>query len=213
MRNSSQYRKRRHTAAFRVRQCNRLLAPVQGRQRLTGDPIDLQRPLQALAIVRLQSCGGFRIHLGEQAMHLRPAMLAGDGINFRPHLWVCRRQVGQALLQGLEIQHGATDQQRHSAGGMNIGNLAQRVFTKACRGIGFSRIEKAEQSVRRPGQHFRLRSGGADFQPLIDQRGIDIDDLQRQTLDQLDRRAGFTGAGRPHQKHHRLQCSHVSGPA
>ena len=86
---------------------------------------------------------------------------------------------------------------------MDIGDFPQGIVTESGGGVGFRRVEKAKQPVRGLGQHLWLRSGGAYFQPLIDQSGIDINDFQWQALNQLYRRTGFAGASRPHQKNHR----------
>jgi hypothetical protein len=172
----------------------------QRAHRPAGQGMNLQRTLNALRIVGVDPSRRLRVQALQSRVHRGPADdggLVGQGLAEQR---IRARQSGQALLQRLEIEHGAADQERDPALRADLRHRREGIITKARRRVGLGGIQDIDQAMRRTGQHIGGRLGRSDVHAAIDHRRIDTDDLARQTLHQLDSQIRLAGRGRTHQQ-------------
>ena len=105
------------------------------------------------------------------------------------------RHVVQAFHKGLEVQHGATHQQRQFAARSDVCHQAPRIDGKFSRAVGVQRVADVDQMVRHRCQLFCRGFGCANVHAAVNQGGVDADDLHRPTL--CNRQCGcrFAGGG------------------
>src|SRR5690606_33704841 len=170
-----------------------LLRHAAGQPDRHGDAaaaINLNRPLQALAVVRRQPrCSG-RVVLCKLGMHGGPTALAGFFIDGGSDAWVCDRQVTDAFTQDFVIHHRTATQQGHSASCLYIFDQLQGVTSEFRSRIAFRRVADIDQVVWDLGLFFERRLGGSDIHATVDGGRIHHDDLDRPALSQ--RQAGGT---------------------
>ena len=82
-------------------------------------------------------------------------LLAQSGIGLR--------QVVDAMLQSIEVQHRAADQDRYFATRADLGHQAHRITTKLRSGVAFFWADNIDQMVRRTQQGLGIRLGGTDI--------------------------------------------------
>ena len=87
-----------------------LFLSMQLRHGLARYQEHLQGTLHSLRIIRVNTCGRLRVHLGQLPMHAGPALGRRQRLNFSAYLGICVGHVGQSITQDLEIKHGATHQ-------------------------------------------------------------------------------------------------------
>src|SRR5271165_2269710 len=168
---------------------------------LAGHPIDLERALDALRIVAVNSRGGRRINLRQGSMNGVPAVGGRGGIDVGTNLHISLRQIRNAGGEGMEIEHRAADQQGQAATRPNILHRRECIADEFPGGILLSRIANINQMMGMAGAQQGGRLGRADIHAAVDERGIDADDLQWKTLDEPQREVGLAGPGRTHQEH------------
>ena len=81
----------------------------------------------------------------------------------QPRVWCLGKQPGaqrrvgggqlrESVLQGAEVQHGASHQQRQPLGGDDLRHLPQRVFAELGGGVGLAGVADVDQPMRCTGQ-------------------------------------------------------------
>ena len=158
-----------------------------------------QRPLDALAVGRLQTVCGGGIGRLQTAVERGKAVRRLLRLQLRPHRRIGGGQIVQPARQRVEIHHRATDNQRQPPARGNLAAQTQAVRRKLRRAVRLQRRDNVDQMVRHGGQLGGRRLGRADVHAFIDQRGIEADDFNGKTLCQPQRKAGFAGSGGPEQ--------------
>src|SRR5699024_5238006 len=130
--------------------------------------MNFQRALDALRVVGVNPCACLRVDGYQTCMQSGPTVAARLLFNGRTYVRISRWQWAQAMLQSIEIQRCATDQQRQTAGGVNSLDLGARITTEISRGIGLGWIANVNQAMRSDSQGRRVRLGGTNIQPTID---------------------------------------------
>ena len=125
-----------------------MMLGMKGRKRLAREPIHLQRPLQTLTVHGLQAVGSGRVYPGKLGMHRWPALLCRQRSNLGAHRFIRFRQRRQTFDQRLEIQNGASHQQRQTPSSMDRLNFSQRIRAKVCSGIRLVQVTEPQQPVR-----------------------------------------------------------------
>ena len=132
-------------------------------------------------------------------MHGRPADAGGLGVQPGAHLGVGGGHVVDAVEQRLEIQHGATHQQRDGAAGADLSDQALGVLHELGRAVRLQRVEDVDQVVGHGGPLLQAGFGGADVHAAVDQGRVHADDFTGlaalgQDGGQGQRAVGFTGS-------------------
>ena len=166
--------------------------------RSSAQAADFEGALQALAVGRMQAGSSCRIKCRQPGVHGRPAFGGGFGIELGTQARIGLRQFGQAIEQGAEVKHRATDQQRYLAGCGCLGHRAQGIGTKTGGGIAFLGRDKVDQAVRVTRQRGTVRLGRADIHVAEDLSRIDADQLDRKTVGQCHGDGRLAGSGRTH---------------
>ena len=152
---------------------------VPGRERPAADAVDLERALDALAVVRRQARRCHRVDRRELGMQRGPARArARSSMSARTAGSASGKRI-EAVEQRLEVQHRAADQQRHVAALANRRDRRARVGDEARRRIALGRVDDVDQVVRHGGALGGARLGGADVHAAVDERRVDADDLDR----------------------------------
>ena len=179
-----------------------ILLRMPVRQGLAGLVPDFQRAADALAVVGGEALRGGGIDLAQASVERRPAVAQRFLFDLGADGGIGGRHVVQALEQGLEVEHGAADQQGQVATRLDRLHGGAGVLHEACCAVALQGIDQVDQVVRGYGQFFRRRLGGADVHLAVDQGGIDTDDFHRQlpvlvcVLGQRQRCGGLaTGGG------------------
>ena len=154
-------------------------AAVPGRERPAADAVDLERALDALAVVRRQARRRRRVDRCELGVQRRPARAQRARVDVGTHRGIGLGQGIEAVEQRLEVQHRAADQQRHAAALANRRDRRARVGDEARRRIALGRVDDVDQVVRHGRALGRARLRGADVHAAVDERRVDADDLDR----------------------------------
>lgn len=112
-------------------------------------------------------------------MQGRPAFVGGFGLQYSTQGRVGLGHVVQAVAQGLEIKHGAADQQGQLAACIDLGDQPPGIGHKLRRAIGLQRVADIDQVVRHGGQFGAAGFGRAYVHAAVDQGRIDADDFDR----------------------------------
>ena len=107
---------------------------------MAGHPIDLERALDALRIVAVNSRGGRRINLRQGSMNGVPAVGGRSGIDVGTNLQISLRQICNAGGERMEIEHRAADQQGQAATRPDILHRRECIADEFPGGILLSRI-------------------------------------------------------------------------
>ncbi len=166
---------------------------------LAGNSIHLERALNPLGIVAVNAARRLRIQHSQARVHC----LHAQALHFLLQLCAYRR-VGlgkrrQATQEGAKVKPRAPDQQRHSSGGVYLGDCPLRIFGELCCGIGFLRLANVDETVRRTREDLRSRFAGADVHASVDHRGVHADDVDGKRRGELDRHVGLSGRRRAHE--------------
>ena len=164
-----------------------LVGSNQVRQRLPGQPPDLQRALDALAVVGCQARGRGRVDAGQLLVHRRPA----DGARLRVQLLarggVGGWQLGHAVAQGPEVQQGAAHEQGQRAARLDLGDEPRGIVREFRGRVRLVRVADIDQMVRHGGEFVGTGLGRADVHAAVDQRRVHADDFHRQSRRQRAR--------------------------
>ena len=170
----------RNQQALMLRQIAALasrLAAVKRGQGTAGEPPDFERAPDALRIKGLQPRGRDRIAARELGVQRRPSLPARLRLQRGAHGRIGLGHGVQAVDQGLEIEHGAADQQGQAAARRDGGDQRLRVAGKLGGAVGLQRVADVDQVVRHGGAFCGRGFGRADVHAAIDQRRVDADDL------------------------------------
>ncbi len=159
--------------------------------RLSRQPVDLQRALNALRVAWIEARRGGRIHQRQLCVQRRPASRRRFGVYPPADIGVGRRQCIQSLGEGAVVKHRAADKQGNPPPRQYFNDGAERIFTETPRRIAFGGIEKIDQMVRHGAAFFGRGLGGADVHAAIDLRRIDTHDLDRMPRGKLHRQVRF----------------------
>ena len=97
---------------------------------LAGQVVHFERALNALYVIDVDSFSGLRVDAFQFRVQCRPARLLRHHLDHVAHCFIGRRQVAQPLAQSLEIEHGASDQQRNAPALGDVGHELRRVVAK-----------------------------------------------------------------------------------
>ena len=156
--------------------------------------------MDALAVVGGQACGGERVNLRQLGMQRGPTCGLATGFKAGTHGGVGTRQIVNAVQQCLEVQHGATHEQRRSTPRLDFTHKAFRIGHKLGGAVSLQRVTDIDQVVRHQGKLLRSGLGGADVHAPVHQGGIDADEfsppaLQSPVRGQGHRQRGFAAGG------------------
>jgi len=107
-------------------------------------------------------------------------------------LFIGRRQGAQPLAQRLEVEHRPAHQHGQSPACTDRGHRSVRIGDEARCGVGRRRRQDIHEVVRHPGQYFVRGLRRADVHPAVDLRRVDTDDLDVESLRELQRQRGLT---------------------
>ena len=138
-------------------------------------------------------------------MQRRPAARSCLGVDGGTQFGIGLRQVGKTFAQGFEVEHGAANQQRHSAGGGDSCHFAQGIVAKARCGVALLRRDEVDQPVREFGERCRIRLGGADVHVDEHLRRVDADDRDREVASDREGKRRLAARCRSHDQDRRWQ--------
>src|SRR5690606_35293973 len=85
-----------------------------------SQPVNLDGPLQSLAVVGRETFGRLRVVGLQFSMQSRPPFYVGLGVDSCSYGWIGRRQIVQPFSERLVIQHGAPSQNRNTLARQNL---------------------------------------------------------------------------------------------
>jgi len=138
----------------------------------------------------------------------RQAALGPFGFELAPQRRVGLRQLGQAVEQGLEVEHGATCEDGQAAPGMNGLDQVQGRLAEGGGGPGLAGFEDVDEMMGNAAPFLGRGLGGADVHAAIDQGGIDADDLTTEPFGQTHGQLRLAGGRGAEQGQDRKGCVH-----
>ena len=195
-----------------------LFCSVKRRHGLPRCAVNLQRTRDSLRVSGGQSRCRHGVYRRQLCVQRRPAQGLCFSCNGGADGGVGARHVVQAVKQGLEVKHGAPDQQRQSAPGMNLMDELTCIRHELGRAVGLQRVADIDQVVRHTGQLCRRGFGGANVHAPVHQGGVNADDLHAD-LRRYGKgggclaRGGGSGQGNAGQRLSALRVHHIFVPA
>ncbi|MOA13784.1 hypothetical protein D3C78_1338470 [compost metagenome] len=144
------------------------LGLVKMRQRLAGNPEDFERALDALAVAGREPGRRDGVDLGQLGMHAMPADGSGLCFELGAHGRIGRGHVVHAVEQGLEVQHGAADQQRQRTARADFGDQALGILDELGGAVGLQRVADIDQVVGHGGLLGSRWLGRTDIHAAVD---------------------------------------------
>ena len=123
-------------------------ALMKAGERPARHPEHFQRALDPLCVIGREPRRRGGIDQRQFRVHGRPAFCRGLGFHFGAGGEVGSRHRIQALEQGLEVQHGATHQQRHFAASIDLRDQPLRVGRELRGAVSLQGIADVDQVVR-----------------------------------------------------------------
>ena len=160
-----------------------------------GEREHFQRPFDALAVVGVQASGGGGVERLQALVEIGETVAVFFVLQLCAHGGIGGGQLVQAAAEGAVVHHGAADNQRQAAAGVDFAGQPRAVGDKIGGAVACRRVDDVDQVVRRGGQLSGAGFGGADVHAAIHQRAVETDDLAGKTGGQFQRQRGFAAGG------------------
>ena len=105
---------------------------VQLAHRFPSELINLERPLQALGIIRVQARRRLGIDDSQARVHGWPTVASSKGFNLRTHSGIAVRHLRNAVTQHPEVEHRPSNEERHPAAAADLADQANCIQTELC---------------------------------------------------------------------------------
>lgn len=164
---------------------------------LAGEDHEFVGAQEALRVVVVDAGSALRIARGEFGMECGKPFIPQARFECGAQCGVCARQVGKTGKDGVVVEHGAACEQGDASASVNVCDEAGDVALAVAGTVAGFRRQDVDQVMRVACQKFAVGLGAADIEALIDLRGVNTDDFQRQGIIESAGEIGFAGGSRP----------------